>query len=204
MSSRGRRREARGVSARRVCAPSWEPVSGFAAIVQDYRETHAGNAAWELSIFAAQRSLKAAIRLAGLASTGHKRFAHQYRIPRRVLAEAEQCLQRERPRLARARTFDELHTRVRDAIGDVRGIGPLMVYDTAVRIGAFRGLAPQRVYLHSGARVGARALGLDARPESLAVRQLPGALRHVTAAEAEDILCIYKRQLAALGRNNRS
>ena len=41
-------------------------------------------------------------------------------------------------------------------------MGELVVYDTALRIGARFGLEPEKVYVHRGTREGVRKLGLDA------------------------------------------
>jgi hypothetical protein len=94
------------------------------------------------------------------------------------------------------RTFETLHGVVSKAIGPIHGVGKLMVYDTALRIGAYRRLSPNRVFLHADVREGAKALGLDSRPESLPMSTLPAALRNVAPAEAEDILCIYSSRFA--------
>ena len=81
---------------------------------------------------------------------------------------------------------------------DVAGIGALYRYDTAFRIGAYRGLFPTRVYLHAGTRKGARALGLDYRKDALEMSEIPAALRTRKPYEIEDILCIYKTGLQVL------
>jgi hypothetical protein len=75
-----------------------------------------------------------------------------------------------------------------------------MVYDTAVRIGAYLGLEPDRVYLHAGTRRGARALGLGAGREWLEIRELPVQFRRLNGRRLEDILCIYKRELDSIMR----
>ncbi|MBI1997211.1 MAG: hypothetical protein HYW03_03845 [Deltaproteobacteria bacterium] len=67
-----------------------------------------------------------------------------------------------------------------------------MVYDTALRIGARLGLEPERVYIHSGTRVGARRLGLDWRAKWIEPKDLPKPLRSLPPWQVEDILCIYK------------
>ena len=77
-------------------------------------------------------------------------------------------------------------------------IGRLMVYDTSLRVGARLHLLPDRVYLHAGTRVGARALGLDWRADHVAMAHLPRALRLLGPHEIEDCLCIYKREIARL------
>ena len=84
-------------------------------------------------------------------------------------------------------------------IGTIPGVGSLMVYDTALRIGARLGALPKRVYLHRGTRVGARALHLDYRQPTLEVSELPMALRELPPHEIEDLLCIYESELSRLG-----
>jgi len=96
-------------------------------------------------------------------------------------------------------TFEDLHDAIRGAIGSIRGIGDLTVYDTAVRIGAHLGLEPQMVYLHAGTKAGARAMGLAGQGGRLAMSTLPAAFRQLSAREVEDCLCIYKDALASAG-----
>lgn len=75
----------------------------------------------------------------------------------------------------------------------------LYVYDAAFRIGAFRGLAPRRVYLHAGTRAGARKLGLATRGrlhvEAREVEAEAPEFAELSEAEMEDVLCIYKDKL---------
>jgi hypothetical protein len=167
-------------------------------ITIDYEVTHAARAERELRFFAIQKSLSRAVSLAGLAvGPGGKRFSHQFRIPAEVLKESEKRLQSAISELRSATTFESLHEIVRRRIGNIRGIGELAVYDTALRIGAYLSLSPTSVFLHAGTRDGARALGFDAGTTMLQVNSLPTALRKFQPHQIEDILCIYKDQLAA-------
>ncbi len=119
-----------------------------------------------------------------------KRWAHQRRIPESVLLRATRRLRR--ANLQQADSFDELLNSVKAALNRVRGIGELYEYDTALRISAYLKTLPQRVYLHAGTRVGARALGFAPKLPSLAPRSLPSPLRKLRSHEIEDVLCIYK------------
>jgi hypothetical protein len=167
-------------------------------IVVDYLARVRERADAERSYFAGLPTLAVAVRAAALAEDGRgKRFPHQRRIPGRVLLECAAVLEEALPRLRRAPSFEDLHDLVREEIGEIRGVGRLMVYDTAVRIAAHRGMEPTRVFLHAGARLGARRLGLDASAESLAVADLPVALRRLRPHEIEDVLCIYKDDFGA-------
>ena len=104
------------------------------------------------------------------------------------------------PSLEACRDFRQLFELVRDLIEPIPGIGELMIYDTALRIGAKLNLKPMRVYLHAGARAGARALDYENRGRDFVhLEDLPEPLRQLEPHEIEDCLCIFKAdiQLAA-------
>jgi hypothetical protein len=82
------------------------------------------------------------------------------------------------------------------AVFRITGIGELYICDTSLRIGAKLNLFPTAVYLHPGTRAGARALGLDDRAKMLKVSALPKPFRTLAPHELEDILCIFKDDLA--------
>ncbi|HKU17643.1 MAG TPA: hypothetical protein VJP80_00020 [Candidatus Saccharimonadales bacterium] len=167
-------------------------------IVDDYIRNHQHDAERELHWFAIQPNLRKTIEMATLAkSPSGKRLSHQYRIPSRVLEESCQCLLGKVAELEAASSFEELHDVVHATICDISGIGKLTVYDTALRIGAFRGLAPRNVFLHAGTRVGARKLGLDTSQEFLPFSIFPTELRVLKPREIEDVLCIYKHRFNA-------
>jgi hypothetical protein len=76
-----------------------------------------------------------------------KRYDHQRRLSgatpqqaRRVLLELS---------LQHCQFFHELHTAICEATSAIRGVGELMLYDTAVRIGAWLRLKPEHVYLNN-------------------------------------------------------
>jgi len=73
----------------------------------------------------------------------------------------------------------------------VPGFGALARYDTALRIGFWRSLLPDKVYLHAGTRRGARNLGLDVSRDYLTLEEIPVQFRDLAPHEIEDALCIY-------------
>lgn len=168
----------------------------FRAIVDDYIRDHRDRAARGMRFYAIQRTLADAVDLAArCVRPNGKRHKHQRWIPPESLDEA-------RARLLVAdldscRSFDELHTKVNATIRDIYMVGPLVVYDVAHRIGAFLRLEPEHVYLHRGTRDGARALGLGRGRDWIDLAELPEEFRRLSAAEAEDCLCIYKKRLGA-------
>jgi hypothetical protein len=109
-----------------------------------------------------------------------------------VLERSRARLLENLPLLKGCTSFDELHELVDRLIRPIAGVGELAVYDTTLRIGARFGLAPAKVYLHAGTRIGARNLGLDARNGELEIADLPPELQTLAAHELEDVLCIYK------------
>jgi hypothetical protein len=175
-------------------------------IVNDYIRTQRPYTSEEMRDFANELSPSKAIRRAALCERKNgKRHDHQRRIPRRLLEHVETKLQAIRGKLSKADSFDALHSVVDGEIGTIRGIGSLTVYDIAHRIGAYFGKAPERVYLHAGVRIGARALGI--KGNSFDPKILPKPFARLAPSEIEDCLCIYKTELvngsrSSLGRSS--
>jgi len=157
------------------------------AYIRDYRD----GARMELDTFRREKNGASAIRRAALCEfPDGKRHPHQCLIPRLLLELAEERLQACAKRLADARDFDALHGIVKREIGSVRGIGELMVYDIAHRLGAYFGKSPRLIYLHRGTKKGAAILGF--KGETLDPVMLPAAFSQLAPEEIEDCLCIYK------------
>lgn len=179
------------------CFPRSHTTGTLRGIVDAYIRDKREDAARELRFYAIQRSLADAISVAALCkSPSGKRHSHQCRIPFASLAEARRRLLA--ADLRGAAIFDELHDLVADTVRGIWMVAELTVYDIAHRIGAHVGLAPERVYLHRGTRDGARALGLGRGRATLELHELPREFHRLTAAEAEDCLCIYKKEIARL------
>ncbi len=98
--------------------------------------------------------------------------------------------------IRKATSFDELHEIVREVGEPIYMIGELTIYDTAYRIGCKLGLPPTRVYLHSGTRIGAVALGFHRSRTSISVKELPKPFAVLEPYEIEDCLCIFKGLLS--------
>ncbi len=178
------------------CVPAVRrQLNSFEAIVADYRRECRRRARAELEWFRSQPSLAHAVELAGLAQgRDGTKCRHQFRIPRAVLRRAASHLARRIAEMEYCRDFHAPVRLVEETIGPVRGVGKLTAYDTALRIGAKLELAPFLVYLHSGTRAGARALGFNGGRRSVGPRELPRAFRALEPHEIEDCLCIYKAE----------
>jgi hypothetical protein len=92
--------------------------------------------------------------------------------------------------------FAALHAAVSRTIRHLPNIGELTVYDVADRFGAYLGLEPDLVYLHAGAREGARALGV--RGTAVPKSAFPTAFHQLSPGEIEDCMCLYKDDLRRL------
>jgi len=166
-------------------------------IVDHYEKNYRRGAHLELDYFRRQPSLEDAVSRAAVARIQGTKLPHQWRLKDQVLQQSRARLLDNITVLRRAKSFDDLHDVVGAVIGSLPGIGPLTVYDTTLRIGAYRGLLPTRIYLHAGTRIGAKRLGLPWKQRTIETATLPQALRRLPAHEAEDVLCIYKDQFGA-------
>lgn len=136
----------------------------------------------------------------GHASIFGKRHGHQRRLSKAALAAGAAALRHVAQKIEAAADFHSLWQLIDDAFRPIRGLGELAVYDAAERLRHRLGLeAPHLIYLHAGARVGARRLagGRLAREDALGVlrHQLPEGLRGLSTHDIEDVLCIYKDEL---------
>jgi hypothetical protein len=174
---------------KKSCAPSSRSLATLDAIVDDYIASR--RTCGKLVHYANQPSPERALEeVASWRDENKKVLAHQRRVSRAAKAGAGERIRQ--LKLAGVRDFEDLHRRVDKAIGSIRGIGALAVYDAALHIGAYLRNLPDRVYLHCRTRDGARALGLDASQHSLPPEAFPAEFQRLEPWEIEDVLCIYQ------------
>ena len=121
-----------------------------------------------------------------------RRHPHQHRLKEVNLGRSRYKLLSVKEQIRACSTFDELLHLVEDISGEIKGLGDLYCYDTALRLGAYLGVFPAKVYLHAGTRDGAKVLGLNWKAESVDLESLPEELLCLGPYEIEDMLCIYK------------
>lgn len=139
-------------------------------------------------------SVAIAVRRAALSVRADgKRHSHQCRIPAEVLRQCAMALDRALPRIRNCKDFEALYTLVESEIGHIHGVGELLVYDVAERIGIRLELNPQMLYMHAGTREGARKLGVAGNTAK--ITQFPNELHSLSYRELEDFLCNYKARL---------
>jgi hypothetical protein len=180
---------------RRAARQSRPQFHWLAEVIDDYIRGHRMSAAADMAFFL-NESFPVAIEYAALykLANGH-RHPHSYRRKLEALEEAYCRLLAVAGEMRKCSSFEELHDLIEREIGGIPDIGPLTVYDVATRIGAHLQLEPEKVYLHSGTKKGARELGLGARRKTLEKAVLPGELGRLAGREIEDCLCIYKDYL---------
>lgn len=121
---------------------------------------------------------------------------HQCRVGRAVLDVAEEILIGRLDQLKNANDFDELYEIVRVVESRPR-LGPLTTYDLAERIGWFAEIYPAQVYVHAGAKEGARAIGAKVKDRRIPLAFFRGSsFGSLSAAEIETVLCVHKNDLA--------
>lgn len=164
-------------------------------IVAHYIQHKRKPASDEYLWFANRPTLKEAVSCAALARGEAGKHSHQRIIPQSVLVESQRLLLASLPKIAKAKSFEDLHQIVKLIIQPIRGIGALAIYDTALRIGAKLKLEPNFVFIHAGARIGAKRLGLSVSQESIAITSFPSAFQKLRPREIEDALCHYRTHL---------
>lgn len=125
------------------------------------------------------------------------RHSHQTRLSNAVLIEAKRHLFARKDEIERCQNFEELFDLVERTVLHIPGVGEMLVYDIAQRLGIYLEFQPTKVYMHRGTRVGAIKLGLEAKSRAIPIEQFPPALGALGAYRLEDVLCIYR---ATLGR----
>ncbi len=172
----------------------------LADLVSDYIEKYRGKMKRYLRDYKDQLTLNDAIEIAALCvSSNGKRHGHQRRRKKSALDESARRLLGVRDKIKMYRDFEDLRGFVDSTIRDICDIGPLTIYDTALRIGAKLGLYPKAVYLHGEVISGAKALGLNYRQKSIPIKDIPEPISsNLEPYEIEDFFCRYKEELKDL------
>ena len=193
-------------SPERSCAPKKRgSFLSIENIIEDYIARVRPAAAAELFYYGSRSSLAETIRIGanGIRSDG-KRHDHQRRIPAHSLAELGRRLLAHEADLRLKTSFADLYDLVNQLAKRIPRIGPLTIYDTAIRIGAKLRIFPRQVYLHAGTRQGASAFGIGAELKTVGLSTLPDEFNRLEPYEVEDVLCIYKKELRKLAQGIRS
>lgn len=157
-----------------------------------------------LEFYRKMPSLREAVEAAALARyTNGGKHPHQYRLPNDVLRKAADLLLRHLDAIEECESFDDLIRLVESTAGGLDGFGVVAIYDTALRIGGYLEIYPDKIHLHAGVRKGCKALksalGLttvDCTGRTVQPSALPSSLQRLQAHQIENFLCIFKDRLA--------
>lgn len=159
-----------------------------------YRKYVKLNPDTSLAACSAAKSIEEAIHFAVLSEDkAGKKHSHQYRLVRKAMITFEEKALLIKEKLVKADDFHVLYKLLKNLEVKSKGIGEMLTYDAAERIGQYLKLTPQKVYLHAGTRVGAEKLLGKINAEYIKKEQLPEPLGNSTlsCSEIEDILCMY-------------
>lgn len=149
------------------------------------------------SYCAKQKHLSQVINVACISIDGNnKKDNHQSHIKNTVLKSFADVLIALENNISTAKSFEELHNIIFQ--NKIKGIGPLTIYDVAVRIGIYLKLQPEKVYLHAGTTIGAKSL-LKSKTKSKTVSMdelSPWFKKYkYTCHEVENFLCVKKNDI---------
>jgi hypothetical protein len=171
-------------------------INSYAEVVAEYLKFDDKNLAIQIESFKNSASLGDAIERAALAlDSAGKRYSHQRRIPKAALRKAKDRLLKNEAQLKSCKDFDELFKLVEHEIKGIHGVGELVVYDTALHISHYLERPPDKIYLHAGARKGAKALKIKIKNSRTRIEDMPIEFRGLRAEQIENCLCIYKEDL---------
>jgi hypothetical protein len=169
-------------------------------IVREYDATDAVRSAevewWE----GAGLPFSEVVERVGRADLFGKRHPHQRRLSASALEAGTAALHLISDQVREVPDFHRLWCLVQETFKPIHGLGELAVYDAAERLRYRLDLESRHIiYLHAGARAGARRLlgGRLERDHAWGIQRygLPDGIHHLCTHEIEDILCIYKDEL---------
>ena len=202
--------------------PPRRPLTDLSAVVEDFRWRYQDRKLTDQVVTYCRDApnLREAIRRAVLARDANgKHHNHQSKVDldaRRKFGNKIWSRHAEVRRLVRTADpaedwlwskFDGLH----ELLDDIKpyGIGPVTVYDVAVRVGAYLGIAPRSVYMHAGVKQGYKALYeamadmdwvLPGSVPRIPLSYFPTPLSELPADDVEDLLCTYREVFEGWGR----
>jgi len=101
--------------------------------------------------------------------------------------------------------FDDLYDIIKECSAAKRQFGQLSIYDSAVRIGAFLGIKPDFVYIHTGVRAGVAVLEEKGYTNNqlsnrnyAPLKEFPVEMHEMTEISAENFSCKSKEEFKKL------
>jgi hypothetical protein len=179
--------------ATRTLLPPLPPAPTHTDIVRHFVRHKRWRLREELEWFATQPTFQQAlVQAAHARGSDGKRLSHRRRLLKHVIPESYAILRTHASALQQCTSFDGLIQLIERLLGNVDRAGDLYFYDTALRVGAFMGHLPTRVFLQTGAWEGARRMIPGIRGPSVPLSCFPEPYHALAPYEMENALCVYK------------
>jgi hypothetical protein len=165
--------------------------------IADYRAEHAGMLHVTERFYHGLPFAEAVTYGASAAGPYGKIDPHQRRIGVKRLRRSAEIMVKRLPEILKARSFADLFMITEQVRLEIRGLGDLWSYDTALRIAFNRGATfyPQAVFIQRGGLKGVRKIFAikPANGRTLPVDIFPNELQRLQPFELENFLCVWGR-----------
>lgn len=173
-------------------------------LIKDYIESK-GKGLEELKKFyAIPKNEELLIMLACLSiDSSGKKHSHQKRIEPKSLIDAGNLLLQFANEIKEFKDFESLHEFIVNKTKEIKKFGELCSYDTALRISFNLNILPTKVYLHAGAKEGAKNLKWEIKTKIIETCEIPeihNMLNILEPYEIENFLCIYEEELKTINQ----
>jgi hypothetical protein len=166
--------------------------------IADYRENELREL-HELERFFRSLSFNAAIEYAASGVTPHRKIhPHQRGIGVKQLRQSAALLKKHGPLIRKARSFAHLFIITEAVKSDLKGLGDLWSYDTALRMAFNRGkkFYPQAVFVQRGVMKGIKKIfsKMPLKERTLPLKIFPREIKSLKPFEIENFLTIRGRK----------
>jgi hypothetical protein len=165
--------------------------------IADFRENELREL-YELERFYKSLSFHSAIEYASSGVTPHRKIhPHQRGIGVKQLRQSAALMKKLTPAIRKARSFSNLFIITESVKSDLKGLGDLWSYDTALRISFNRGKTfyPKSVFVHRGVTKGIRKIfsKMPIRQRTLPLNIFPKEIQSLKPFEIENFLTVWGR-----------
>jgi hypothetical protein len=163
--------------------------------IADYRENECRELR-ELERFFQSLSFQSAIEYAASGATPHRKIhPHQRGIGVKLLRQSAVMLKKYTPAIRKARSFANLFIITEAVKTDLKGLGDLWSYDTALRMAFNRGKTfyPPAVFIQKGSMKGIRKIfsKMPMKQRTLPLKIFPKEMHSLKSFEIENFLSVW-------------
>jgi hypothetical protein len=163
--------------------------------IADYRDNELREL-YELERFFKSLPFQSAVEYAASGVTPHRKIhPHQRRIGVKQLRQSAAALKKYTPAVRKARSFADLFIITEAVRSQLRGLGGLWSYDTALRMAFNRGkmFYPQAVFVQKSVKKGIKKIffKMPTNQRTLPLKIFPRELRSLKSFEIENFLSVW-------------